>query len=334
MNNYFYQRVTKCTECSCHDLSPRWLFCEYGATSLFKKGESRLINNEGDEGQRTGEGFSYIPDWCPAISGRIDQLYSKLLEDKSFKKVAKKCNRPYDPDDFMTNFNHDLRHAVHVLHYGLDFLNQLPVDQYGYVRYPADLSKKDIRYLKRDRNLFKIAAILHDIGLSKTDDNHAAVGAEMAKRYLDPHYISPSDAEIITHAIAQHSDGKELNNIVDAALYLADKLDVDRYRLINQKRKKLKHPVEKLMRQIKKITYTIPTVSCGMGLGAYDAVGDTAILRYVVKGDYDATVFYDWGSSIIAPLRVAKEFLGLRHFKFLVNDTEMDYQNIIAKTKH
>ena len=44
--------------------------------------------------------------------------------------------------------------------------------------------------------------------------------------------MNESDIDIIVHAIKNHTDGKEINNSIDAVLLLADKIHMDKDRML------------------------------------------------------------------------------------------------------
>lgn len=75
-------------------------------------------------------------------------------------------------------------------------------------------------------NLY-VACVLHDVGYLNGRENHARVGAEIAKEYLQQNGFSQRDVGVICDAIACHG-GKDLADYqskVALCLVLADKLD-------------------------------------------------------------------------------------------------------------
>lgn len=77
----------------------------------------------------------------------------------------------------------------------------------------------------------KIAALLHDIGCIYGKENHATNSYNIAKEYLKNKDISEEYKNIILDAIIDHSEGKNLNNIINPILTFADKIDYSKSRL-------------------------------------------------------------------------------------------------------
>lgn len=90
-------------------------------------------------------------------------------------------------------------------------------------------------YPKREIELVKIAAYLHDIGNLVNRVDHSQSGAVMAFRILNDLHMPPADiAEIVT-AIGNHDEGTgKAVSPMSAALILADKSDVRRSRVRNE----------------------------------------------------------------------------------------------------
>lgn len=90
-------------------------------------------------------------------------------------------------------------------------------------------------YSRREVELVKIAAYLHDIGNLVNRVDHSQSGAVMAFRILNDMNMPPEEiAEIVT-AIGNHDEGTGTPvSPMAAALILADKSDVRRSRVRNQ----------------------------------------------------------------------------------------------------
>jgi len=81
--------------------------------------------------------------------------------------------------------------------------------------------------------LGKIAGLLHDIGCIVGRWNHAEMSAAIASVWLEATSLSQEEKSVITQAIKNHSEGKKYSSTVDAALYIADKVDVSKKRNLN-----------------------------------------------------------------------------------------------------
>ena len=160
-------------------------------------------------------------------------------------------------------------------------------------------------YGEHTATLAKIAGLLHDWGLIFGDNNHATLSAALARTYLkthfgDKHPLKNTEIDVICHAIAHHSDGKEMANIVDAAVLFADKVHVCSGRINDA--------CNDILREAAKIK----RVSFGLTNGFL-------VLNYQTREDFNPELFFSaWPKAFDAPARVA-HFLG-RSFKLFLNN--------------
>ena len=99
----------------------------------------------------------------------------------------------------------------------------------------ADILEK-LGYQERTVELAKIAGYLHDIGNVVNRTDHSQSGAVMAFRILDRMEFPPEEIATIVSAIGNHDEGTGVPvNPVAAALIIADKSDVRRSRVRDQK---------------------------------------------------------------------------------------------------
>lgn len=104
----------------------------------------------------------------------------------------------------------------------------------GLVSERAAYILETLGYDKRDVDLVRIAAYLHDIGNIVNRKEHSQSGAVMAFRILDNMNMDAEDTATIVTAIGNHDEGEgEAVNPIAAALILADKSDVRRSRVRN-----------------------------------------------------------------------------------------------------
>jgi len=92
---------------------------------------------------------------------------------------------------------------------------------------------KSLSYDKKTIELGKIAGLLHDTGCIVGRWNHASMSAAITKVWLEATTLSLEEKNIITQAIENHSSGKVYSSAVDAALFIADKIDVSKKRNLN-----------------------------------------------------------------------------------------------------
>ncbi len=166
--------------------------------------------------------------------------------------------------------------------------------------------------------LTDIAALLHDCGLICGDEKHAKIGAKIAYAFLHARWgklggtikpnpddppaairtngpLSDEDIDIICHAISVHSDGIGIENIVDAAVCLADKLDIGKHRVISVG----DNEIQKLQSKIDHLEYQL--------------TDDALIINYVTDPDFEnfdiKALIRRWPKSIMIPDRIA-DFMG------------------------
>lgn len=98
-----------------------------------------------------------------------------------------------------------------------------------HVKNVADLVQIILSKLGYDENFIeeaKIAAILHDTGVTEGKKAHAIRSYNFAKEYLRKNNISLEYEELVLEAIKIHSQGFDTENIIALALILGDKLDI------------------------------------------------------------------------------------------------------------
>jgi len=89
-----------------------------------------------------------------------------------------------------------------------------------------------LSYDRHTIELGKIAGLLHDIGYIYDGYNHARISAAMCSEFYDKTNLTIEDWQIIQHAILEHSNGNNISCAVEAALLIADKIDMSKHRTI------------------------------------------------------------------------------------------------------
>lgn len=260
-------------------------------------------------GLELGDGEA-IPDFCPFVIERLQNVL-KTIDDCSCTSIPKKYlmqieKRQRDDPNPKFGADHSWLHARNVTQIGLKFLEDC--SRFGY-------SSPDT--IQKEKLLFQIAAYMHDIGLADSARNHAIHSSELAKKYLSGPKIDidVEDTYTIVHAIFNHSDGEDTRNIIDAALILADKLDVSGRRII-----RVTDKITAAVQHIVDAHYEI--------YGEKTAKG--ARLRYVTDGGFDVSAIELWPKCITVPKRITEEYLGIPEFHFLVDDKEIDIETILS----
>ncbi|MDD6504665.1 MAG: HD domain-containing protein [Lachnospiraceae bacterium] len=96
----------------------------------------------------------------------------------------------------------------------------------------AERILKILGYDKKQVELAKIAGFMHDIGNTVNRDRHAEYGAILANQILQRMDMSVRDRLTIVSAIGNHDESTGVaNDVVSAALIIADKTDVRRNRV-------------------------------------------------------------------------------------------------------
>lgn len=98
---------------------------------------------------------------------------------------------------------------------------------------------EELKYDKHMVELVKIAGYLHDIGNAINRTHHAEYGAILANDILKNTDISTEDRIDIISAIGNHDESTGgANDVISAALIIADKSDVRRDRVIEKDKSK------------------------------------------------------------------------------------------------
>lgn len=243
-----------------------------------------------------------VPDWCQMLITTYGKVYNSILQDQVYcdgiEKIASK--KP------SSNKGHDYEHVRRVIGYGEKFIRQY------------NEAFPDLAANMKDLWLFRIAALLHDFGRAEGEKNHSKRSADFAQQYLEENtVINGVELDRIVNAIAHHSDGKAMDDIIAVALYLGDKLDMTKERIVADAGDKLSSTVEE-MKKIEKIEYIILKDEDNEPIGAE--------LYYMVGDGFDLDRFNDYEKWINVPLRVTTEYLGLDQFELFVNDTPISYR--------
>lgn len=156
-------------------------------------------------------------------------LYEKVLNNEDYLTTVERIGNIRFVTDGKWDWEHGLEHYRRVADYVKKILRQLDVDD-------------------RTVEIGVVAALLHDIGLSKGDkSNHALESSKNFKKYIDEKDFSDDELVVIEKAILDHSKGDNIESLVGLALVLGDKLDVTFHRTINSSIQ------DKMNREIQKI---------------------------------------------------------------------------------
>ena len=137
-------------------------------------------------------------------------MLNKIMDDKEISAIIEHIN------DIIIINNcgcHGMGHAKRVMNY-------------------VEILLRGIDASDHEIELGLIAAYLHDIGAIMGKQGHAERSADFVLSYLKKIGMSDEDIYIIEHAIRNHSGGTNLESVVGASLTFADKIDMQKNRML------------------------------------------------------------------------------------------------------
>lgn len=220
------------------------------------------------------------------------KIYEEILSNKNYLAIVEKIEKIKFITDGKWDWEHGLGHYKRVANYVKSILSQLGADD-------------------RTIEMGMVAALLHDIGLSKGDKiDHALESSKVFKKYIDEKDFSESELITLEQAIKDHSKGNNIQSLVGLALVLADKLDVTFHRTINSSIQ------DKMNQEIQKIKNVDIEVN-----------EQELIVRYLTAKDFDRDILKNWNKAVLIPMKVAK-YLN-KKYKFIINNQLIDYRGFI-----
>lgn len=219
-------------------------------------------------------------------------MYEKILNNEKYLNTVEKIENT----KFITNgkwdWEHGLGHYQRVADYVKKILTQLNVDD-------------------RTVEIGMVAALLHDIGLSKGDKiDHALESSRIFKKFIDEKDFSETELIMLEQAIKDHSKGNNIQTLIGLALVLADKLDVTFHRAINSS---IQDKMNKEIQKIKSVDIEINN--------------HELIVKYLVTNDFNKKVLNDWNKVVLIPLKAAKYLK--KKYIFTINNEVVDYEEFI-----
>lgn len=166
-------------------------------------------------------------------------------------------------------------------------------------------------YPERDVELVSIAAYMHDIGNVVNRQGHAQSGAIIARSLLSDMHMNPAEIATVISAIGHHDEGTAAPvNPIAAALILADKSDVRRSRVRNQKQE----------------TFDIhDRVNFAVKESSLRLSDDNKSVFLKIKIDTDICPVLDYFEIFLNRMHLCKQaahYLGI-WFKLVINQTEI-----------
>ncbi|MDR3125507.1 MAG: HD domain-containing protein [Candidatus Nomurabacteria bacterium] len=233
---------------------------------------------------------------------KLEKVLVDILMSDEFLDVMRRIDEPAPKGAKISpSFNslHGITHAKHVANYAVDFLREMKASQH-------------------EIQLAKITALLHDVAIvGFNKEKHAERGAKIAREWLTKYNMNASDIDIIYHAILSHSNGKEINNLVDAAILLGDKMDITGDRLNLSRQIRDIDALTKSLLMINKVEFIVDE--------------NLARLRWDVEPGYDIKLFAGWPKAVTVPAKVAKYLE--RDFVFEFDGKELTEQEFLELIK-
>lgn len=218
----------------------------------------------------------------------LDQLHDRIYHHAEWRIWAQAVGSYTAEEDPKFGRNHGIEHWLGVSRIAKDFARRAGGNHHEVI-------------------LADIAGLLHDCGMICGEKNHAENGARIARCFLQANYgnsrpLSGTDIDIICHAIDQHSSCREVNNIVDAALMFADKIELGKHRIPG----KCYNDIQHCESQIHHVDFKMTK--------------DTLAINYVTDADFDFHFFSSiWPKSYEVPGKVAA-WLGKSFMLFVNNE--------------
>lgn len=141
--------------------------------------------------------------------------YSDVLNDKYIKDIFEKTEAFETLESVSAWCDHGTKHSLKVVAIIEKIMLHL------------NCSKEDVE-------LGKITGLLHDIGAVEGKKDHATRSYNMSKVYLENKDISEVNKNTILSAIIDHSNGENIQSIIGASLLIADKIDLDKTRILKE----------------------------------------------------------------------------------------------------
>lgn len=219
-------------------------------------------------------------------------IYEKILNNEKYLATVKKIENTKFITDGKWDWEHGLGHYQRVADYVRKILIQLGADN-------------------RTIEIGMVAALLHDIGLSKGDKTDYAIeSSRIFKKYIDEKDFTEIELITLEQSINDHSKGNNIQSLVGLALVLGDKLDVTFHRTINSS---IQDKTNKEIQKIKNVDI--------------DINDDELIVKYSTDNDFDKSVLKDWNKAVLIPLKVA-EYLNKKYI-FMINNQVIDYKEFM-----
>ena len=217
-------------------------------------------------------------------------MLDKIINDKEIETIINNINNVI----IVNNCGcHGMEHAKRVMNY-------------------VEILLKGIGASSHEIELGLIAAYLHDIGAIMGKFEHAKRSADFVLSYLKKIGMSDEDIHIIEHAIRNHSGGTNLESVVGASLTFADKIDMQKNRMLrfiddNYFHNNVKHILDINLNVNK----------------------ENIIVDFITDGMFDYNSLSNYSKMITKPIEMAKYLK--RCCIFQIDGKEIDLYDYVTK---
>lgn len=299
------------------------------------------------------EKYTDVPGWCPFIIKQYLTFMSELCEDEQWKRYMNaNTSNPWRQTDLA--FDYGIDHAIHTINLAEEFLDNLAENSFKEFYYGEECHS-----IARDKYLMSIASLLRDVG-SHEPLNENGNGRLDRQNFLEESELSEEDKDIITDAmmhweniedLIQSFDGKkELAKVhgsrpvldtptaIKVALALASVLDVGPSRVTRSTYEVHStgatygvdvgiRSLALAFKKIEKVEFKF-TYNEHHGKISEPSPKNGAELHYTTTSGFDANALKFWPELILTPRVIARDFLGLRSFKFMLNGREINVRRL------
>ncbi|OCN03708.1 hypothetical protein A4S06_04935 [Erysipelotrichaceae bacterium MTC7] len=213
-------------------------------------------------------------------------MEKRLLQNKRFLEIVSIIEEKQFAQNGKWEWDHTMSHFQRVADYIEDILRQFHVDE-------------------RMVTLGRVAGLLHDVGLSVADTNHASIGSTLFVECIDDLDLQDEEIEILRSAIINHSNGECIDSLVSLALLLADKMDVTYHRTVYASK------LDPMLTELQKIQKV-----------EVQFTNEELILYYYATSSLDFDALQAWDKIYTIPEKVA-QYLGKEFVLHVVDADEI-----------
>lgn len=292
------------------------------------------------------EQYTKVPDWCPFILQQYMAFLLELDADDGWRScLLANTSNPWNLPELA--FDYGLGHALKTIGYASQFLYDL-----------AENSFKDFLYgeechsVERDRHLMEIVAMLRHIGKYEPTEGNRKDKLDKLS-YVRGSDLSDEDKDIVIDAILHWDESIELvdefekmkelakahkriatidtSTAIKVSLLLGSMLDVGQHRVVKSDYYAKRRPLVRAFQHIEKAEFKF-TYNEHYGKVSGPHPKNAAELHYFTFDDFDTNALKAWPELVLVPRAIAKDFLGLKSFKFFVNDKEVNPKRFESST--